>query len=126
MTESRLQSGAHIAERICCMRIDIAGLEPLVGLRVGGEHGDLLLHDHVHDRPRVGRRAVGGRPLAATSKREIRELQQPRPPRAAGTRGRPGRNSKIRSMTLSSTVARSSAEISALATWTRISKTLFL
>ena len=59
MTESRFQSGAHIAERICCMRIDIPALEALVGLGVGGQDGHLLLHDHVHDRARVRSAAVG-------------------------------------------------------------------
>ena len=55
ITASRLQSGAHIAERICCIRMDIPGLEALVRLRVRGQHGDLLPHDHVHDRARVRR-----------------------------------------------------------------------
>ena len=53
----------------------LAGLEALVGLRVRGEHRHLLLHDHVHDRPRVRSAAVAGRTLARREPRD-RELQR--------------------------------------------------
>ena len=44
----------------------VAALEALVRLRVRGQDRHLLLDDHVHDRPGVRRRAVGGRAASST------------------------------------------------------------
>ena len=70
MTASRLQSGrAH--RRADLLHADrLARLEALVGLGVGGQHRDLLAHDHVHDRARVGRGAVGRLALADLKPRD--------------------------------------------------------
>ena len=126
MTESRFQRGAHIADRICCIRMDSPASN-----RTSAWASDVstatfwrttmstIVREYGAIRRVVIRRWPDLKRLIRRSFRAPRSSRS-RKPRSTG------RYSKMRSMTLSRTVSRSSAEISVLATCTRISKTLFL
>ncbi len=76
ITAEPLQSGAHIAERICCRRIESPLSKRWSVWASEVRIATFCLHDHVHDRPRVRRRAVRGLALLRLEAR-VREGQAP-------------------------------------------------
>ena len=75
MTESRFQSGAHIAERICCMRIDIPASNRSSTWASDVSTATFCPHHHVHDRPRSTAADPSEVARAATSESADPQLQ---------------------------------------------------
>jgi hypothetical protein len=126
ITVPRSQSGTHIAERMCWIRIDCP-----MSKRSSFCASEVRNATFCRTTMSTIVREKGTSPSAAavTFDDLTRATRVLRSPVSSISRRKPrstGRYSKIRSMTFSRTVSSSSAEIRVLATWTRISKTLFL